>query len=50
MDVKKVLALIDSVEQKKATLTEGKNMAKDMVMQHYTKKEIKSFQDFLNKT
>ena len=42
MDVKKVLALIDSVEQKKATLTEGKNMAKDMVMQHYTKKEIKS--------
>ena len=42
MDVKKVLALIDSVEQKKTTLTEGKNMAKDMVMQHYTKKEIKS--------
>ena len=40
MDVKQVLALIDSAEQKKETLTEGKNMAKDMVMQHYTKKEI----------
>ena len=42
MDVKKVLELIDSVDQKKETLTEGKNMAKDMVMQHYTKQEIKS--------
>ena len=42
MDVKKVLELIDSVEQKKEKLTEGKNMAKDMVMQHYTKQEIKS--------
>ncbi len=42
MDVKKVLELIDSVDQKKQNLTEGKNMAKDMVMQHYTKQEIKS--------
>lgn len=42
MDVRKVLELINSAEQKKETLTEGKNMAKDMVMQHYTKQEIKS--------
>ena len=42
MDVKKVLELIDSVDQKKQNLTEGKNMAQNMVMQHYTKQEIKS--------
>ncbi len=41
MDIKKVLSLIETAEQKQ-TLTEGKNMAQDMVMQHYTKKEIKS--------
>ncbi len=42
MDIKKVLALIESAEQPKQALTEGKNMAKDMVMQHYTKQEIKT--------
>ncbi len=41
MDIKKVLSLIETVEQKQ-TLTEGKNMAQDMVMQHYTKQEIKT--------
>lgn len=41
MDIKKVLTLIESAEQQQ-TLTEGKNMAKEMVMQHYTKQEIKT--------
>jgi hypothetical protein len=42
MDIKKVLQLIESAEQQKQSLTEGKNMAKDMVMQHYTKDTIKT--------
>ena len=42
MDIKKVLQLIESAEQQKQPLTEGKNMAKDMVMQHYTKDSIKT--------
>jgi hypothetical protein len=42
MDIKKVLQLIESAEQQKQPLTEGKNMAKDMVMQHYTKETIKT--------
>jgi hypothetical protein len=42
MDIKKVLQLIESAEQQKQSLTEGKNMAKDMVMQHYTKDSIKT--------
>ena len=42
MDIKKVLQLIESAEQQKQPLTEGKNMAKDMVVQHYTKETIKT--------
>jgi LysM repeat protein len=42
MDIKRVLELIESAEQQKQSLTEGKNMAKEMVMQHYTKQEIKT--------
>jgi len=42
MDIKKILTLIESAEQPKQTLAEGRNMAKDMVMQHYTKQAIKT--------
>jgi len=38
MDIKKILSIVDSPD--KQNLTEGKNMAKDMVMQHYSKPAV----------
>ena len=38
MDMKKLLSIVDnSGTNKKSVITEGKNMAKDMVMNHYSK-------------
>jgi hypothetical protein len=38
MDIKKILSIVDGPA--KQSLTEGKNMAKDMVMQHYSKPTV----------
>jgi LysM repeat protein len=37
VDIKRILSIIDGEKQSPQALTEGRNMAKDMVMQHYNK-------------